>query len=382
MHSIVSSNQEAASSKKIPQSNLTCISSNTRSSGFSSQDIEIVPEGVAYVGSVVVCQVVSVGAHDKLENLAGRYVRINPNDLIMGVMGNRESTISMYGGLPDRGFSLPREEPVHLLSGGGLIGECYSSPSYLGCPTRLRILGLASQEGKLLEITPRFREKYLHLSCPLILVAGTCANVGKTKFASKFTHFLSYNLGRNVAATKLAGAGNLDDLLSLREQGASCTFDFVDAGLVSTYGDIEDSVVETAKGVLNHLGMAQPDVIIAELGGDISGANVPAILADKEILAATSALILAPSDVFAAHGALSYLRLRNFSRPIFMAQPLKNPAISQERAKSILKSRLYDCDKTEDLSNIVDQIDSWWFEKENLIKQEPEHVGLRAITTF
>lgn len=262
----------------------------------------------------------------------------------------------MDGGIPDSGIILPAEKPMSILSTGGVIGECYSSPSYLGNPTQLQVLGLAYQAGKALQVTPHFEDRHLLISCPLILIAGTCANVGKTRFASKLIHFMVHDLRLNVAATKLAGAGNLDDLLSLREHGAKYTFDFVEAGLVTTYGDADKVgglVVEVAKGVLNHLGENEPDVIIAELGGDILGANVPAILSDEEIIEATSAMILVPSDIFAAAGALSYLKVRGFSHDIDVAQPLKNPTISQKRASNILHERLYDCEKKEDLMDLV-----------------------------
>ena len=84
---------------KMSPLELTCISSATRSLTFSTDEaIEIVPEGLALVGSIVVCEVVSIGAHEKVEDQSGRYVRINPGDPIIGVTGNRDSIISMYGG--------------------------------------------------------------------------------------------------------------------------------------------------------------------------------------------------------------------------------------------------------------------------------------------
>lgn len=342
----------------VMMSDLTCITSSTRSLEIATQGVDLVP-GVARVGSVVVCRVMSVGAHDKLENRSGRYVRIYPGDLIICVMGNRQSTISMDGGIPDSGISLPTEKSMSILSTGGVIGECYSSPSYLGNPTQLQVLGLAYQAGKVLQVTPHSLDRHLRISCPLILVAGTSANVGKTRFASKLIHFMTHDLKLNVAATKLAGAGNLDDILSLKEHGAKYTFDFVEAGLVTTYGDankIGALVVEVAKDVLNHLGEKEPDAIIAELGGDILGANVPAILSDEEIIEAASAMILVPSDIFAAAGAISYLRDRKFKLDIDIAQPLKTPTTSQKRARNILHERLYDCEKKEDLVDLVDRV--------------------------
>ncbi len=275
----------------------------------------------------------------------------------MGVMGNCHSPVSIYGGLPDSGIELPRVEPIDLLSSGGVIGECSSCPPYLGSPTKLHIVGLAAQKGKLLEIIPWLRNEDLRISCPLILLTGTSAEVGKTRFASKLIGFLSNKLGQTVAATKLTGTGDLEDLLKLHKAGAKLIFDLVDAGLVTTYKVSTDVVVEVAKGVLNHLGKKNPAVIIAELGGDILAPNVDAILADREICDAASAMILIPTEIIAAYGALNYLEDRGFPKnKVYIAQPMKNQEASQERASYILHDKLYDCENDEDLANLLEKI--------------------------
>ena len=347
-------NSSKAIISRISLADLTCAMSNTRGLLSSDEEIEIVREGWAKVGSVVVCQVVAVGAHEKVESWTGRYIRLQAGCLIMGVIGNRYSTISMYGGVPAEGIQLPREEPVDLLSAGGLIGECISYPSYRGSPTKLLILGLASSKGELLEIHPHIMARHLDISCPLILIAGTSANVGKTKFAAKLTYYLSRTRKKQVAATKLAGAGNYDDILNLHEAGAKDFLDFVDAGLVSTYGYEGETVVSVAKGILNRLVGKQPEVIIAELGGDLVGANVPAILADRQIRKATSAIILVPSDIMAAEGALHHLK--DFGSKVYISQPIKNPATSQVRAYDIIGRRLYNCEEMKDLEDLVEDI--------------------------
>jgi hypothetical protein len=277
----------------------------------------------------------------------------------------------MYGGVPESGVELPREEPVDLLSAGGLIGECYAYPSYRGSPTKLRLVGLASQGGTVLEIHPRIMDEQLDIPCPLILITGTSAGVGKTKFAAKLIHYLSRTLGRQVAATKLSGAGDFDDLLNLGDAGAKYIFDFVDAGLISTYGNDSKQVVKVAKGILNHLGGKKPEVVVAEFGGDIEGANVPAILNDPEIGEATRALILVPSDVMAAAGALP--RLESFSNRIYVGQPIKNPAVSQVRAWKTLDRRLYDCENVKDLEDLVGEVLGWRGKKDGQPSQTEEH---------
>ena len=345
------------------QSDITCITSHARSLQLTEEPIELNP-GIAHVGSVVVCRVASVGAHQKVEDRAGRLVRLYEDNVILGVMGDRYSTTSMFGGVPAEGIDVSGEEAVavDLLSAGGLIGLCQGCPPYYKeGPTRLQLLGLAAQGGKLLEIRPHLEASTLDISCPLILIAGTSAGVGKTKFASKLIHYLSHELRWRVAATKLAGAGNLDDMLEYKDAGAKDTFDFVDAGLVTTYGVPGEFVVAVTKGVLNHLTEKQPDGIVAEFGGDIGGANVPAILGDQAIRNVASALIVVPSDIMAAKGALTYLKEQKFLGKVYLGQPLKNPAASQQRAWSIIDSQLYDrnlydCEKIEELKELVRDI--------------------------
>ncbi len=335
--------------------------SSTRSLSLTLEDIDVVQDTVIlHAGSVVVCEVVSIGAHKEVEDLAGQNITIKPGDRIIGVMGNRHSTTSMYGGIPASGIKLPTGEQFALLSSGGVIGRCDSSPSYLGKPTELHIIGLAYYKGECLEIRPQITAEYLTIPCPLILIAGTTAGTGKTKFAMKLIHFISHDLRQVVVATKLAGAGNLDDLLKLREAGAQDVFDFVQAGLVTTYEMPGDDVVKVAKGVLNRLSREKPDYIVAELGGDISGANVPALLADKDIQGVADALILVPSDMFAAQAALSYLDRQTFPQDkIYMGYPIKNLAASRERARDILKRDdldLYDCENAVHLKKLMAKI--------------------------
>lgn len=376
MDSSDSSTQERTRHVKLSQFDLTCTAtSSTRSLRLSTQEIELVRHGAGKVGSVVVCEVISLGAHKQIENPLGDLVSLTPGNLIMGVIGHRHSTVSMYGGLPESGINLPGEEPVDLLSSGGVIGECYSCPSYLGSPTKLRILGLASQAGNLLEARPRLMDEKLEVSCPLILMAGTSSGVGKTRFAAKLVKFISRNLGRQVAATKLTGAGSLEDALNLEKAGAKQVFHLVDAGLVTTYGIPGEQVVSVSKGILNQLGIEKPGVIIAELGGDIFGANVPAILADPEIQESTRAMILLPSDIFAASGALTYLRRKEIDFPlkkVYIGQPMKNPLASQERAWQILDRRPYDCEKAEDLADLIKEVLGWGNDKDDQAPQTGE----------
>jgi hypothetical protein len=52
------------------------------------------------LGDLVVARVVSVNAHDGLENVHGRRVRLYPGDVVVGAFGNRYATDYYEGYLP------------------------------------------------------------------------------------------------------------------------------------------------------------------------------------------------------------------------------------------------------------------------------------------
>ncbi|HJT59506.1 MAG TPA: hypothetical protein VJ761_23560 [Ktedonobacteraceae bacterium] len=337
----------------------SCVRSLGMTSGQAVETFHLMP-GVATFGSMVLARVETIGADERVEDQDGRAVTLLPGDHIIGVVGNRYSTMSLYGGVPEDGINVPTTVPVDLLSTGGVMGMCESWPSYVGYPTKLQVLGLIAQDGKPVNLLSQLHTgEQLTCQSPLLLIVGTAASVGKTTFATKLIDFLIHTLGWRAAATKLAGAGEYADLLSLRDVGANPTWDFVDEGLPTTYRVPDQLAVPTIKRVLNRMGEEQPDVIVAELGGDILGASVPDILADPEIRAITKALILVPSDMLAAYGTVTILQNTAFPAPIYLGQPIRNPKASRERARLLLQQPMFDCMNPDDLSKLVKNELGW-----------------------
>ena len=87
------------------------------------------------LGDLVVARVVSVGAHDHLENTHGRRVRLYSGDVVAGAFGNRYAT-DYYEGY------LPTGTAAHLLTAGGVVGWVASAHERRGEPTVLEVLGL------------------------------------------------------------------------------------------------------------------------------------------------------------------------------------------------------------------------------------------------
>ena len=135
---------------------------------------------------------------------------------------------------------------------------------------------------------------------PVVYIAGTCMNAGKTVAATELVRGL-YRSGLKVAAAKLTGVSLMRDALSMRDAGASAALTFNDIGIASTHAGV---TVSSAKGILNRLAQGKPDVIVAELGDGILGEyGVQDILADKELAAAGAAWVMAAPDPVGCWGA-------------------------------------------------------------------------------
>ena len=122
----------------------------------------------------------------------------------------------------------------------------------------------------------------LECTVPVVYVAGTCMNAGKTVAATELVRGLyrSGTQGRGREAHRcLAHARCTLDARCRRR--AALTFN--DIGIASTHAGV---TVSSAKGILNRLAQGKPDVIVAELGDGILGEyGVQDILADKELAA-------------------------------------------------------------------------------------------------
>ncbi len=115
---------------------------------------------------------------------------------------------------------------------------------------------------------------------PVVYVAGTCMNAGKTVAATELVRGLSRS-GLKVAATKLTGVSLMRDSLSMLDAGAITALTFNDIGIATTRAGLS---VSSAKGIINRLAVSKPDVILAELGDGILGEyGVQDILRDKEL---------------------------------------------------------------------------------------------------
>ncbi|MGH9897567.1 MAG: hypothetical protein ACRD63_01185 [Pyrinomonadaceae bacterium] len=264
-------------------------------------------------GDVVVARALTDSAtYNQLELPTGRLAKINPGDVIVGVLGSRRALKGFVGDAP---YSVSTSDELHLLNMGGLIGRCTGHHSSLSDAIKVEVLGLVCEatsdtKAKILNISDnalKLTDK-LSRTAPLVLIVGACMNSGKT-FAATELIKQATRVGVRVAAGKLAGVACLRDTLHMTDHGAIATASFLDCGLPSTVG--LSSLAPVAKTVINKLNEVSPDLIIIELGdGILGGYGVDSIFDDAELRAATAALVFCASDYVAAWGGIEWFARR------------------------------------------------------------------------
>jgi dethiobiotin synthetase len=175
----------------------------------------------------------------------------------------------------------------------------------------LEVIGLAcAEDGKVLNISDACLPARAQLgeTAPIVMIAGTSMNSGKTYAATELIKQAT-RAGLRVAAGKLSGVACLRDTLNMADHGAVTTASFLDCGLPSTV-DVAD-LAPSAKAIIARLNEANPDLIVIELGdGILGGYSVDTVLADHELLDATAALVFCASDYVGAWGGIELLRRR------------------------------------------------------------------------
>ena len=275
-----------------------------------SRTVAVVPSSSSpRAGDVVAVRALTDSAtYNMLELPTGRLAKINPGDLLIGVLGRRRALKGFVGDIP---VSVKTGDELHLLNMGGVIGCCTGHHSSLGDAIRLQVIGLVCDENdRILNIADAGlpAQTTLGATAPLVMIAGTSMNSGKTYAATELIKQAT-RAGLRVAAAKLSGIACLRDTLNMADHGAIATASFLDCGLPSTVaiGDL----APTAKAIIGKLNEVSPDLIVIEMGdGILGGYSVDSVFADSELREATAALVFCASDYVGAWGGIELMRRR------------------------------------------------------------------------
>jgi hypothetical protein len=243
-----------------------------------------------------------------LELPSGRLAKINPGDLLIGVLGCRRALKGFVGDVPE---TIKAGDRLHLLNMGGVIGYCTGHHSSLSDAISVEVIGLVSDgAGRVQNIADAALplQTKLGTTAPIVMIAGTSMNSGKTYAATELIKQAT-RAGLRVAAAKLSGVACLRDTLNMADHGAIVTASFLDCGLPSTVGAVD--LAPVAKAIIGRLNQDSPDLIVLELGdGILGGYSVESLFDDVELREAMSALVFCASDYVGAWGGIELLRRR------------------------------------------------------------------------
>lgn len=260
-------------------------------------------------GDVVVVRALTDSAtYNMLELPSGRLAKINPGDLLIGVLGRRRALKGFVGDVP---VSIKAGDKLHLLNMGGVIGFCTGHHSSLSDAISVEVTGLVVDETdevrNIADAALPVRTQ-LGPTAPIVMIAGTSMNSGKTYAATELIKQAT-RAGLRVAAAKLSGVACLRDTLNMADHGALATASFLDCGLASTVG--AGDLAPVAKAIIAKLNENLPDLIVLELGdGILGGYAVDSLFDDAELREATTALVFCASDYVGAWGGIELLRRR------------------------------------------------------------------------
>src|ERR1044072_6489730 len=100
--------------------------------------------------SVVVRALTDSATYNMLELPTGRLAKINPGDLLLGVLGRRRALKGFVGDVPT---TLASGDQLHLLNIDGVIGYCPGHHTSLSDAISFEVIGLVCDEaGRVLNI--------------------------------------------------------------------------------------------------------------------------------------------------------------------------------------------------------------------------------------
>lgn len=298
-------------------------------------ELRVTPDIPCEEGVLVAAEILnSKSSYNTLELNSGRMAKLRPGDVIVGALGHRKALFGYSGHLPT---ALVPGDVVQVLNMGGVLGICDSINASFGAPFDARVLGAVLDFpylGERIGVPARVGETPLDLQAraitngiPVVAIAGTCMNAGKTLAACAVISRLRH-LGYTVDAFKATGVSLRRDILAMEDAGARHTSIFTDFGVVSTTAGNGPAVTRM---MLTELAAEKPDVIVYELGDGILGAyGVEAILHDEQVRDALSCLVLCANDPVAAWGGVNLLREEFRLEPKIVTGPATDNVVGRD----------------------------------------------------
>ncbi len=267
--------------------------------------VELTREVACEPGTVVAVRALAENAlYPDVERTDGEFIRVTSGKIIVGALGSRQALRGFVGYSP---YKLAAGDTLHLLNLGGVIGRCIGGHKDVGDAIPVEVLGSVTRGRKALNIRQGALPEVpvLGRTKPVVLVLGSCMNVGKTAATTEIIKRFTKE-GLRVGAGKVSGVAALRDTRKMTLAGAARVYNFVDCGYPSTV-DASD-VGAIARSIVAKLDAEDVDLIVMELGDGILGHyKVDTVLRDPALMANVAAIVFCASDLVAAWGGKEIL---------------------------------------------------------------------------
>lgn len=279
------------------------------------RDVRLADTFACKEGDVLAVRILNAKTtYNTLELTTGRMSILKPGDVIAGALGHRNALLGYSGVIPNR---IEVGDTINLLNIGGVLGQCTSYSPAVGPPFQCEVLGqvldfptLGSRKGVPANIAtqvPPFDDELAVGTIPIIAVAGTCMNSGKTEACTALIQQFT-RMGLKVAAIKTTGVSLRRDVLAMEDAGAVTTGIFTEYGVVTTQRSNAAGLTRT---MLNHMATSDPDLIVVELGDGLMGDyGVDAIFEAHDLAKSFTKVVLAANDPVGAWGGVLLLKDR------------------------------------------------------------------------
>ena len=250
----------------------------------------------AVAGDLILCAVVDIGQHPKIQLADRRSSTAYPGDLVVLCLGDRYA--------PDQFMARAAIEGplLALVAGGGVAGTVEAMHDFMEEPTTLRPLArLAQGDGRPINVAdyalaPRIVPEDVTVLC----VVGASMNSGKTTAAAALAHGLA-RAGHAVAGIKATGTGAFGDFNALEDAGVPVS-DFTDAGMATTFRMPLGRIERGFETLVGHAAEAGARVCVVEIADGVFQAETQAILRGSAIRDRMDGLMLAVPDALGAYG--------------------------------------------------------------------------------
>ncbi len=260
-------------------------------------------------GDLVLCKVTRLRQHCRIELANGRRARMFVNDEIIVCYGNRYAPDQFEAEVPED------ISACHLVAGGGIAAKMLSKNPKIKPATEIMPIGLiANANGKVINVkdyTKLDLQKNNQNNVPIVLVAGSSMNAGKTTTVAKIIKSLRAD-GYTVGAAKVTGTGSGGDLWHFIDADVNYAIDFTDAGFVSTYKVKVDKLVDVFQAMTLHLRNKNVDIILVEIADGILQQETKMLLNSRIVKQLTTSVVYSAGDSTSSIYGYQWLKKKGY----------------------------------------------------------------------